>query len=126
MTVNSPEIIFTGRTMQISWTVENKGSRRNFQRNWYDCAFLSRDVDITDKLVSRVDISLSKIIRINRYIFPGESYTANAMISIPNDLNGTLYAHVIIDYYKYFNEINKTNNHGVNLQPLLIKLTINS
>ena len=66
---------------------------------------------------------MSKIIRINRYIFPGESYTANAMISIPNDLNGTLYAHVIIDYYKYFNEINKTNNHGVNLQPLLIKLT---
>ena len=123
VTVNSPEIIFTGRTIQISWTVENKGSRRNFQRNWYDCAFLSRDVDITDKLVSRVDISLSKIIRINRYIFPGESCTANAMISIPNDLNGTLYAHVIIDYYKYFNEINKTNNHGVNLQPLLIKLT---
>ena len=121
--VNSPEILFTGQTMQISWTVENKGSRRNFQPNWYDCAFLSRDIDITDMLVSRVDINFSKIIRINRYIFPGDSYTANAMISIPNNLNGTLYAHVIIDYYNYFNELNRTNNHGVNLQPLIIKLT---
>ena len=117
ITVSSPEIFFTGRTMQISWTVENKGSRRNYQLNWYDWVFLSRDIDVNSGRI------LSKAVRMHRFIFPGDTYTGTAMISIPNDLFGTVYVHIITDYYNYFNEINRTNNHGVNLQPLLIKLT---
>ena len=31
MTVNSPDTFFTGRTMQVSWIVKNKGSRGNYQ-----------------------------------------------------------------------------------------------
>ena len=117
MTVNSPDTFFTGRTMQVSWIVKNKGSRGNYQPNWYDWVFLSRDVDMTGARL------LSKIVRMNRFIFPGDAYTGNAMISIPNDLFGTAYVHVITDYYNSLKEINRTNNHGVNLQPLLIKLT---
>ena len=66
---------------------------------------------------------LSKIVRMNRFIFPGDAYTGNAMISIQNDLFGNAYVNVITDYYNSLKEINRTNNHGVNLQPLLIKLT---
>ena len=116
-TVSSPEIFFTGRTMQVSWTVENKGSRGNYQLNWYDWVFLARDVDMNSGRL------LSKAVRMQRLIFPGDTYTATAMISIPNDLLGTVFVHIITDYYNYFSEINRTNNHGVNLQPLLMKLT---
>ena len=117
MTVNFPDTFCTRRIMQISWIVKNKGSRGNYQPNWYDWVFLSRDVDMTGARL------LSKIVRMNRFIFPGDAYTGNAMISIPNDLFGTAYVHVITDYYNSLKEINRTNNHGVNLQPLLIKLT---
>ena len=117
ITVNSPETFFTGRAMQVSWTVENKGSRENYRLNWYDWVFLSRDADVTGARL------LSKIVRMNRFIFPGDVYTANAMISIPNDLYGTVYVHAVTDYYNYLKEINRTNNYGVNFQPLLIKLT---
>ena len=117
MTVNSPDTFFTGRTMQVSWTVKNKGSRGNYQPNWYDWVFLSRDIDMTGVRL------LSKTVRMNRFIFPGDIYFGNTMISIPNDLFGIAYVHVITDYYNSLKEINRTNNHGVNLQPLLIKLT---
>ena len=117
MTANSPETFFTRRIMQISWIVKNKGSRGNYQPNWYDWVFLSRDVDMTGARL------LSKIVRMNRFIFPGDAYTGNAMISIQNDLFGNAYVNVITDYYNSLKEINRTNNHGVNLQPLLIKLT---
>ena len=103
--------------MQISWIVKNKGSRGNYQPNWYDWVFLSRDVDMTGARL------LSKIVRMNRFIFPGDAYTGNAMISIQNDLFGNAYVNVITDYYNSLKEINRTNNHGVNLQPLLIKVT---
>ena len=116
-TVNSPEIFFTGRTMQVSWTAENKGSRGNYHLNWYDWVFLSRDVDMNSGRL------LSKAVRMHRFIFPGDTYTATAIISIPNNLLGIVYVHIIADYYNYFSEINRTNNHGVNLQLLLIKLT---
>ena len=117
MTVNSPKTFFTGRAMQVSWTVENKGSRGNYQLNWYDSVFLSRDVDMTGVRL------LSKTVRMNRFVFPGDAYTGNAMISVPDDIFGTTYVHVITDYYNKLKEINRTNNHGVSLQPLLIKLT---
>ena len=117
MTANSPDTFFTRRIMQISWIVKNKGSRGNYQPNWYDWVFLSRDVDMTGARL------LSKIVRMNRFIFPGDAYTGNAMISIQNDLFGTSYVNVITDYYNSLKEINRTNNHGVNLQPLLIKVT---
>ena len=117
LTVNSPETFFTGRIMQVSWTVENKGSRENYQLNWCDWVFLSRDVDMTGVIL------LSKTVRMKRFIFPGDAYTGNALILIPNDLIGPAYVHVITDYYNNLKEINRTNNHGVSLQPLLIKLT---
>ena len=117
MNVNSPETFFTGRNMQVSWTVENIGSRGNVQPRWYDWAFLSRDVVMTSRTL------LSKVVGIQRFILPGDTYTATATISIPNDLYGTVYVHVIIDCYNYLSEVNRTNNHGVNLQPLVIKLT---
>ena len=117
ITISSPGVFFTGRAMQVSWTVENKGSRGNYQLNWYDWVFLSRDVDMNSVRL------LSKAVRMHRFIFPGDAYTATATISIPNDLFGTMYVHIITDYYNYFSEINRTNNHGVSVQPLLIKLT---
>ena len=115
--VNSPEIFFTGRTMQVSWTVENIGSKGNDQPRWSDVVFLSRAFGMASESL------LAEFVRIHKFILPGDTYTATATISIPNNLYGTVYVHVITDFYNGLSDFNKTNNHGVNLQPLIIKLT---
>ena len=112
----APEV-FTGRVMQVTWQVENTGSGQNFNSYyWTDKVFLT-------KLKERNTGLLTKYVRQNRILFPGDGYTATVQFRIPKDMIGEYYVVVISDLYGRLVDENQDNNKMWTVNMVNIRLT---
>ena len=112
----APEV-YTGRVMQVTWQVENTGSGQNFNSYyWTDKVFLT-------KLKERNTGLLTKYVRQNRILFPGDGYTATVQFRIPKDMIGEYYVVVISDLNGRLVDENQDNNKMWTVNMVNIRLT---
>ena len=116
ISVKVPNEVFTGRVLQVSWTVKNIGTRGNAKYYWYDRVLLSKDINAFQGLVT-------KTVRRQGFLFPNDGYTGTSTLSIPNDITGAYYVRVFVDINGYVDDINRSNNYVSSLEPITIKLT---
>ncbi|MFZ4411773.1 MAG: CARDB domain-containing protein [Bacteroidales bacterium] len=83
---------YSGQPLTISWTVKNDGLGSTGVDSWFDHIWISPDIEI------RVgeDIGLGQFQNVS-YLGPGQSYTNNVQVIIPNNMMGTYYIFVVTD-----------------------------
>ena len=116
ITISAPKMFFTGRSLRISWTVKNIGTRGNSRSVWYDRVSLSKDVN---SLWGQITTT----VRRKGFLFPNDGYTGSAILSIPDDMIGDYFVRVITDIYSFVADLDRSNNRATSLQPITIKLT---
>ncbi|MCE5334113.1 MAG: tandem-95 repeat protein [Desulfobacteraceae bacterium] len=83
--VNTSESATAGDSIQVSWQVQNLGSRYTNANYWYDSVYLSRD-----QVISQEDVLLGSVHHTNR-LQAGETYDVTSNFALPADLVGTDY-----------------------------------
>jgi hypothetical protein len=105
----SPVAAVVNDTVDVSWTVTNAGNGKTSAYQWYDYVYLSEDENYDAK-----DIQLKSSEKNNPNLEPGDSYTSNSNISIPNTKAGNYYLIFYTnksDYYYYSEqESDRTDN----------------
>ncbi|MBE9168127.1 tandem-95 repeat protein [Pleurocapsales cyanobacterium LEGE 06147] len=111
----APTTAALGESIAVSWTVTNSGSQAA-SANWSDYVYLSDDeyLDNSDTYITY------QYAASNTPLAPGDSYTVNHNISIPNTTEaGSRYLLFVADYYNAQNETDETDN--VTAVPIEIK-----
>lgn len=106
--VTGPATAFSGKTIPISWTVINEGSKTGlFGNNWADYVFISSDTifNTTDLIVAIAPVSGP--------LLPGDVYNRTINFAIPNGLTGNYYVMVQSDYGDNIKEKNRINNYNI-------------
>jgi subtilase family serine protease len=101
-----PATANVGSTVEVQWSVLNKGtvdSLAGYLRNEF---VLSRD----NQFGNSDDISFASDDRNYALISPGASYTAKSNITIPSSLSGDYYFFVVVDSYGSQGDTNRSNN----------------
>lgn len=106
--VNAPENAFSGRDIQVSWTVENQGSAPTDVPIWEDGIYLD------EQLLKRVE-NLS-------FLAPGESYSNQIEVTLPRDVSGDAELTVRTNIDATQHESNTRNNTSESI-PLHIEIT---
>lgn len=108
--VVAPEVIEAGKTVTVSWTVNNIGGAAAVGNGgyWYDRVLLSQDTVAGNG----DDVYLNE-----NYFFqtiqPGQSVERSLSVTIPTDRTGTWYVLVKADQYNYvYERTNESNNAG--------------
>ncbi|NDJ23933.1 type I secretion C-terminal target domain-containing protein [Nostoc sp. B(2019)] len=103
-----PASITLGKTLSVSWTVENQGSSPS-PTDWHDFVYLS-----TDDVLDDNDISLtSRWAGNDTPLAAGVSYTATQNITLPLPTqvgDGNYYLLFVTDKYNKQSETDETNN----------------
>ncbi|MBO9563924.1 MAG: hypothetical protein J7621_14170 [Niastella sp.] len=119
--VTAPATVESGKTIGVSWTVNNLGSTTGlFAESWTDGLYLS-----TDSLYSTDDIALGSQ-HIITTIGTGGSYSRTLQATVPNGLSGNYYLLVKADHNNSGREANTANNFNTlrNAQGKAIPITI--
>lgn len=116
--VVAPEAIEAGKTVTVSWTVNNQGgaTANGFSGYWYDRVLLSNDAVYGNG----DDISLGE-----NYYFAslpaGGSQDRSISVTVPTNRTGTWYVLVQTDVYNYVYERgNESNNAGATSAPVQV------
>ncbi len=113
--INVPTQAFSGRTISVSWSIENAGGGVA-NASWADSVYLSLD-QILDRAT---DIPLGYLDRTSN-LLDGQSYTATANMSIPAGLGGAYYVLVVTDSTnRVYERQLESNNLGIASQPTII------
>ena len=81
----------SGTQIDLSWTVQNVGAGATQAGSWRDRAYLS-----TDTIRDDTDLLLGSWTRTGA-LDPGQAYTQNAPVQLPDGLDGTYYILVQTD-----------------------------
>jgi parallel beta-helix repeat protein len=102
--------VFSGQPMNVSWTVENKGSGVTDAGSWIDRIYISSDSLLrTNSAVNLGEVGHSGILN------AGESYTGSTSVVIPKEIFGTYFIHVQADARnQLFEHAFESNNNGRN------------
>ncbi len=95
---------YSGRNVNVEWTVTNTGATQTLGGHWYDWVYLSRDsvIDPSDRVLSRV---------LRTGALPGSSnYTTTQLVRIPDGLTGDYRILVRTDGSGDIAESNDDNN----------------
>lgn len=87
----SPEIAFSGQDIEITWTVENAGSGRTDQTEWYDKIYFTS----SEQFVGGPDVGR---VRHTGELLPDSSYTASRTIRVPEGIFGKYYVYIQTDH----------------------------
>ncbi|MCA9198980.1 MAG: hypothetical protein KDA87_15640, partial [Planctomycetales bacterium] len=98
----------SGSTLDVNYTVTNLGTRATRETAWTDRVFLSRDASLDNKDLFLGESSQSNI------LIPGESYSSDLQVSLPEGIEGTFYLLVYIDSPAY-PERNQESDIGFDL-----------
>ncbi|GAL86035.1 parallel beta-helix repeat-containing protein [Sporocytophaga myxococcoides] len=103
--------------IKVTWTVKNQGGSATNTGRWKDEIYITNNVFFDEKkavlIGSRTNYSTLNL---------GESYTAEAMVTIPDNITGANYIFVVTDREnEVFEHENKGNNAGRSLSILTIK-----
>ena len=113
--VDAPQGGVSGQTMKVSWTVRNDGASTQDTR-WFDGLYLSSD-PIFD---AATDISLGSFENL-KSLNPGESYTQEKNVKVPQGLTGNFYVLSVADVTQ-----RRTGGLTSGLPPFLARLESNS
>jgi len=103
--------------IKVEWTVKNQGGSATNAGRWVDEIYLTNNL-IFDASKAILLGSRTNYTALNL----GESYTANATITIPDNVGGANYIFVVTDRAKeVFEHMNTSNNAGRSLTILNIK-----
>ncbi len=119
--VDAPPTAFSGRTLTLSWTVQNQGGADAVGTggSWFDNVYLSLD-QVFDKAT---DVSLGAVRR-DGTLAAGDSYTATGTVNVPEGLAGPYYVFVVADSTNRVYERTATlNNTGFDAGVTNVELT---
>lgn len=94
--ISAPATAFSGRDIEISWTITNQGEEGTFAPIWYDGVFLDEQ-----ELGRTSNVS---------YLSAGESYTQEFTVTVPIDASGSKELSVRADIRNDQEEPNSENN----------------
>lgn len=114
--VDAPSSAFSGQETIVSWTITNIGNGGTDVTSWRDSVYLS-----LDDTLDGTDIYLGMVANVS-FLPPGESYTSQMAVRLPNGISGNRHFIVRTDHYNHVTELDTTNNTGsaafvVNLTP---------
>jgi hypothetical protein len=99
----APGSVFSGQSIDVSWTVTNQGVSGTTAPSWSDVAYLSADLVVDP----RVDVRLARLPNLS-VLGPGESYRQTISFEIPERQFGTF--NVLVRTGDGQEESNKENN----------------
>ncbi|MEW5803163.1 MAG: CARDB domain-containing protein [bacterium] len=126
-TVNAPLTARAGTSIDISWTVQNKGVRETDETSWKDGVYLSAD----ETFNPASDIALG-LLSHSEALPAGAAYSQSASFSLRRELAGTYYVYVAADalhqVYEYDKEGNNTTSSPGTMQivPVQADLEVSS
>ncbi|KAL4240889.1 hypothetical protein ACF0H5_001671 [Mactra antiquata] len=113
--IDIPKKGFTGETYEIKWTVVNKGIATQTYY-WYDAVYMSWGSDFrSSTLIARV--------RQRNIILSNDGYSSTAQFTLDKKQIGNARFFVVVDYSKYLNEYNTTNNFRRSSSTMHVVLT---
>ncbi|MEI6445074.1 MAG: CARDB domain-containing protein, partial [Nostocales cyanobacterium ELA583] len=102
---NAPATAVLGETVELTWTVANKGTE-TATRDWYDTVYLS-----SDQTYNAGDVQLtSEYISTQTPLVKDGSYTISKNVVLPKFIPGNQYLLFIADSSGYQEEADETNN----------------
>ncbi|NJO98796.1 MAG: hypothetical protein HC764_24655, partial [Pleurocapsa sp. CRU_1_2] len=129
---SSPAEAVVNDTINVSWTVTNEGNGQTSAYQWYDYVYLSSDANYDEndtQLISKVTEGAYPNIE------PGNSYTSNSNIYIPNKEAGDYYLIFYTNnnsyYYSRQNESDRSDNFtavpiSLSVPDVDLSITVNS
>ena len=116
VSVSAPSYAFSGRTFEVSWYVENVGSRGTSVYSWYDKVYVSLSASASRG-------QLTKTVHRQSFLDPGDSYTGKTSLQVPDSMIGNYFVFVETDIYRHTSDIDRSNNKGRSTTIVQIKLT---
>src|SRR5207302_2063906 len=94
--VQAPATSFSGEPIAISWTVKNQGANAVWSgpQRWNEYVFFSPDAQFDP---SRATFLGTFVHVAGSPLQPGDSYTSNATVTLPEGINGKFFIHVFTD-----------------------------
>ena len=91
--ISLPAMAFSGRTFEVSWTVENVGNLSSGSSRWYDGIYIGQSTEFQRSRRAAVIVHRS-------FVDPQDGYTESGTVRLnPTDL-GTYYIFVEVDIYR--------------------------
>jgi len=112
-----PDNAFSGQQLSLSWSVENQGDAPTAQSIWRDRIFFSADTFFTASATILGTFVHSGILA------EGESYNKTQTLTIPPNIFGTFYIHVLTDVFNQVYEHALEGNNAKVSAPLNVFLT---
>jgi hypothetical protein len=115
--VTAPDSSASGRSVTVSWTVENVGSGTTLSSSWSERVYLS-----ADSLLDGSDLLLKSVVH-GGSLEPGESCAGQASATLANGFSGTYWVIVRTDPSGATGDGNPSNNVRLSPHPLVVELT---
>ncbi|MEM9825059.1 MAG: CARDB domain-containing protein [Planctomycetota bacterium] len=116
--VQAPATASSGQFFDLTWTVDNQGTANAFG-SWFDSIYLS-----LDQVFDRNDDTFLKFANTPQFLAPGESYTSNELIRVPEGLSGPFWVYVFTDSSnRIFERGSEQNNVLLDPQAMQVSLT---
>ncbi|HND53774.1 MAG TPA: CARDB domain-containing protein, partial [Pirellulaceae bacterium] len=116
-----PAAAFSGQTIDVSWTVTNKGTRATRTSLWLDAVFLGESPS------HRLDDELVGGYTNDGVLQVGQSYTRTTRVSIPDGISGTYYIHVYADDVTRWGgmaKVEEFQDEGNNVTSMALPITL--
>ncbi|MVM32439.1 hypothetical protein GO755_20510 [Spirosoma sp. HMF4905] len=96
--------IIAGQPVSLRWTVKNNSTQSTVIPSWTDGVYVSTNpvFDANDQLIASTSI--------NAPLGPGSSYTRSLTVTIPQEVEGTVFFIVNVDRFNQHNDPNRSNN----------------
>lgn len=121
--LSTAESCFSGNNITVLWSGRNDGTVPSLTEYWYDRVYLSSDTTPNPS----TDLYLNQYIPGLR-LYPGNSYSMQEQVFIPNGISGEYYLYVVIDFLNTNRDPNMLNNirmhRQVNGTPIPLQITL--
>ncbi|MCA1802170.1 MAG: hypothetical protein LC662_06900, partial [Rhodothermaceae bacterium] len=104
-TITAPVSVFSGREIELGWTVTNSGARPTNVPAWYDRVYISQSLTFN----RNESILLGRFENVT-YLTDGGSYNNSAKVRLPDGLSGTWHLFVETDGDNTQQELDEENN----------------
>lgn len=117
--VHTAATTFSGQPITIAWNVKNQGPAHTATGSWTDDVYISADIMF----------SIANSIKIGERTYSqgilqhDSTYTASVVLSVPSQLFGRYYIHIVTDARQQVYESTFENNNHLNSDSLIIYLT---
>ncbi len=116
--LTGPNNAFSGQTITVDWTVENKGSGATLEGSWRDRLYLS-----PDPLFIQANATLLATETRMGNLDPDSSYATSIAVNLPNGIFGTYHLYLFTDYYNDVYEHASESNNDARSDTMNIVLT---